>query len=61
MRVAREWWSSASRSDSTHAYANAIGSHLLNNVAIAVQRCTNMALRASMEQEMTRALGASVA
>ena len=38
-----------------------IGSHLLDCVAIAVQRCTGMALRASVERETTRALGARAA
>ena len=41
--------------------ADAIGSHLLDSVAIAVQSCTGMALRASREREMTRALGARAA
>ena len=41
--------------------ADAIGSHLLDSVAMAVQRCTGMALRASVEQEMVRAMGAEAA
>ena len=51
-------------SASTHCTwrdADAIGSHLLDCVAIAVQRCTGMALRASVERETTRALGARAA
>ena len=46
---------------STWRDADAIGSHLLDSVAIAVQRCIGMALRASVEQEMVRALGAEAA
>lgn len=41
-------------SASTHCSwrdADAIGSHLLDSVAIAVQWCTGMALRASVERE----------
>ena len=41
--------------------ADAIGSHLLDCVAVAVQRCTGMALRASVERETRRALGARAA
>ena len=51
-------------SASTHCTwrdADAIGSHLLDSVAVAVQRCTGMALRASVERETTRALGARAA
>ena len=51
-------------SASTHCTwrdADAIGSHLLDSVAITVQRCTGMALRASVERETTRALGARAA
>ena len=51
-------------SASTHCTwrdADAIGSHLLDSVSIAVQKCTGMALRASAEREMTRALGARAA
>ncbi len=56
-----EWRTSVCRSDSTHSNADAIGSHLLDSVAIAVQRCTGMALRASRDREMTRALGVRAA
>ena len=59
--LSSEWWTSACRSDSTHANTDAIGSHLLDSVAIAVQRCTGMALRASRERKMTRALGVRAA
>ena len=51
-------------SASTHCTwrdADAIGSYLLDSVAIAVQRCTGMALRASREAEMVRVLGAEAA
>ena len=51
-------------SASTHCTwrdADAIGSHLLDSVAVAVQRCTCMALRASVERETTAALGARAA
>ena len=41
--------------------ADAIGSHLLNSVAIAVQRCTGMALRESLEKEVERVYGPQVA
>jgi len=41
--------------------ADAIGAHLLDSVAIAVQRCTGMALRASVERETVRVLGAVAA
>ena len=41
--------------------SDAIGAHLLDCVAIAVQRCMGMALRASVEWETTRALGARAA
>ena len=41
--------------------ADAVGSHLLDSVAIAVQKCIGMALRASREQEMVRVLGAEAA
>jgi hypothetical protein len=41
--------------------ADAIGTHLVDSIAIAVQRCTGMALQASMEREMQRAMGARVA
>ena len=51
-------------SASTHCTwrdADAIGAHLLDCVAVAVQRCTGMALRASVEREMVRAVGARAA
>ncbi len=51
-------------SASTHCTwrdADAIGAHLLDSVAIAVQRCTGMALRASVERETVRVLGAVAA
>ena len=41
--------------------ADAIGSHLLNSIAIAVQRCTGMALRESLEREVERVYGPQVA
>ena len=41
--------------------ADAIGTHLLNCVAIAVQRCTGMSLRASVEREMVLTTGAQAA
>ena len=41
--------------------ADAIGTHLVDSIAIAVQRCTGMALQASMEKEMQRAMGARAA
>ena len=41
--------------------ADAIGSHLLNSVAIAMQRCTGMALRESLEKEVERVYGPQVA
>ena len=41
--------------------ADSIGTHLLDSVSIAVQRCTGMALRASREAEMVRVLGAEAA
>ena len=36
-----------------------IGAHLMNSIAIAVQRCCGMALRASMENERRFAMGAA--
>lgn len=51
-------------SASTHCTwrdADAIGTHLLDSVSIAVQRCTGMALRASREAEMARVLGTEAA
>lgn len=51
-------------SASTHCTwrdADAIGSHLLDSVAIAVQRCTGMALRASVERETVMVMGARAA
>ena len=60
LRLLREIHHSAS-TRSTWRDADAIGSHLLDSVAIAVQRCTGMALRASVEIGMVRALGAEAA
>ena len=36
---------------------DAIGAHLVNAIAIAVQRCTGLALRMSLEKERRMALG----
>ena len=41
--------------------ADTIGSHLLDSIAIAVQRCCGMAVRASVEREATRVFGAAAA
>ena len=60
LQLVREIHHSAS-THCTWRNADAIGSHLLDYVAIAVQRCTGMALRASVERETTRALGARAA
>ena len=60
LRLLREIHHSAS-THCTWRDADAIGSHLLDSVAVAVQRCTGMALRASVEREATRALGARAA
>ena len=60
LQLVREIHHSAS-THCTWRNADAIGSHLLDCVAIAVQRCTGMALRASVERETTRALGARAA
>ena len=57
-------WYDTNHSASTHCTwrdADAIGSHLLDCVAVAVQRCTGMALRASVEREMARVVGARAA
>jgi hypothetical protein len=59
-RLLREVHHSAS-THCTWRDADAIGSHLLDCVAIAVQRCTGMALRASVDRETTRVLGARAA
>ena len=51
-------------SASTHCTwrdADAIGTHLVDSIAIAVLRCTGMALQASVDREMGRAMGARVA
>ena len=40
---------------------NAIGKHLVAAVAIAVQRCTGMALQASADREMRMAMGEEAA
>ena len=37
--------------------AESIGSHLVNSIAIAVQRCTGMALQANIQQERRIAMG----
>ena len=39
----------------------AIGAHLVNAIAIAVQRCTGLALRVSLEKERRVALGVAAA
>ena len=39
----------------------AVGSHLVDAIAIAVQRCSGMALRASLERERRIAMGTSAA
>ena len=60
LRLVREIHHSAS----THRKwrdAEAIGAHLLDSVAIAVQRCNGMAVRASVEREATRVFGAQAA
>ena len=44
-----------------HCPANVIGKHLVDAVAIAVQRCTAMALQASADREMRIAMGAEAA
>ncbi len=41
--------------------ADAIGRHLVDAIAIAVQRCTGMALQASMDREMRIAMGVEAA
>ena len=41
--------------------ADEIGAHLVDSIAIAVQRCTGMALRASVEPEKRVAMGAAAA
>ena len=41
--------------------ADTIGSHLLDSIAVAVQRCSGMAVRTSMEREATRVFGAVAA
>ena len=51
-------------SASTHCTwrdADAIGTHLVDSIAIAVQRCTGMALSASLEREMQLVMGAQAA
>ena len=51
-------------SASTHCTwrdADAIGTHLVDPIAIAVQRCTGMALQSSMDFEMRAAMGARAA
>ena len=58
LQLVREIHHSAS-THCTWRNADTIGSHLLDCVAIAVQRCTGMALRASVERETARALGLS--
>jgi len=41
--------------------ADEIGAHLVDSIAVAVPRCTGMALRASLEKERRIAMGASAA
>lgn len=41
--------------------ADVIGSHLVDSIAIAVQRCTGMALQVSLDKERRVAVGASAA
>ena len=41
--------------------ADRIGSHLLDSIAIAVQRCSGMAVRESVQREATRVFGAAAA
>ena len=60
MQLVREIHHSAS-THCTWRDADAIGSHLLDSVAIAVQRCTGMALRASVERETELVMGARAA
>ena len=38
-----------------------IGSHMVDSVAIAVRRCSGMAVQASVEREATRVFGAEAA
>ena len=45
--------------DYTWRDADAIGTHLVDSIAIAVQRCTGMALRVSLNRERRLAMGAS--
>lgn len=51
----------AARTHCTWRDANAIGTHLVDSIAIAVQRCTGMALQASLGREMQLAMGAQAA
>ena len=41
--------------------ADAIGAHLVDSIAIAVQRCTGMALQASLARESRVAMGTAAA
>lgn len=60
LQLVREIHNSA-LSHHTWRDADAIGSHLLNSIAIAVQRCTGMALRESLEKDVERVYGPQVA
>ena len=60
LQLLREIHHSAS-TGSTWRDADTIGSHLLDSVAIAVQRCCGMSVRASVERESTRVFGAQAA
>lgn len=60
LQLVREVHHSAS-THCTWRNADAIGSHLLDCVTIAVHCCTGMALRASVEWGTTRVLGARAA
>ena len=59
-RLLREIHDAAS-SGCTCRDAADIGSHLVDTIAIAVQRCNGTALQASMEMEVRVALGAAAA
>ena len=63
-RSAQQLLAEIHHSASTHCTwwdADAVGSHLLDSVAVAVQRCTSMALRASVERETALVMGVRAA
>ena len=51
----------AAREHCTWRDADLIGTHLVDSIAIAVQRCSGMALRASLEKERRIAMGSAAA